>query len=63
MLCCTPAVSPPPSPVCDVCRYVGPDELIEVTPAAIRLRKAVLDAGQRKLAAKRAAQQAAAEVS
>lgn len=45
------------------CRYVGPDELIEVTPAAIRLRKQLLDASQRKVAAKRAAQQAAAEVS
>lgn len=46
-----------------VCRYVGSDELIEVTPAAIRLRKQLLDASQRKLAAKRASQQAAAEVS
>jgi GTP-binding protein len=42
---------------------VGSDELIEVTPAAIRLRKQLLDAGQRRLAAKRASQQAAAEVS
>lgn len=44
-------------------RYVGPDELIEVTPAAIRLRKNILDASQRKAAAKRAASKAAAEVS
>lgn len=35
--------------------YVAQDELIEVTPAAIRLRKQVLDAGQRKIAAKKAA--------
>ncbi len=50
------------APVAVTCRYVGPDELIEVTPAAIRLRKQLLDAGQRRLAAKRASQQAAAEV-
>jgi GTP-binding protein len=41
--------------------YVAPDELIEVTPAAVRLRKAVLDASARKVAAKRAAAVAAAE--
>jgi predicted membrane GTPase involved in stress response len=51
-----------PYPTAAWCRYVGPDELIEVTPAVIRLRKQLLDATQRKLAAKRAAQQAAAEV-
>eukprot|EP00775_Hariotina_reticulata_P011018 gene11018-11172_t len=40
--------------------YISQDELIEVTPAVIRLRKQVLDAGQRKVAAKRAATAAAA---
>jgi GTP-binding protein len=43
-----------------VCRYVAADELIEVTPAVIRLRKQVLDASQRRLAAKRAAHAAEA---
>lgn len=33
--------------------YVGPDELVEVTPSSIRLRKRILDAGQRKSAAKK----------
>jgi GTP-binding protein len=41
---------------------VAADELIEVTPGAVRLRKQVLDASQRKHAAKRAAAAAAAEV-
>lgn len=40
--------------------YVAADELIEVTPGAVRLRKALLDAGARKQAAKRAAAAAAA---
>jgi GTP-binding protein len=40
--------------------YVADDELIEVTPAKVRLRKQVLDAGQRKQAAKRMAAAAAA---
>ena len=35
--------------------YVADDELIEVTPARVRLRKQVLDAGQRKQAAKKMA--------
>lgn len=35
--------------------YVAEDELIEVTPAKIRLRKLVLDAGQRRSNAKRQA--------
>ncbi len=39
--------------------FIEDDELIEVTPDAIRLRKRVLDAIQRKKAAKRAAQQPA----
>lgn len=37
------------------CRYVGGDELVEVTPDAIRLRKEVLDASVRRAAARRAA--------
>jgi GTP-binding protein len=36
---------------------VGPDELVEVTPAQLRLRKKVLDAPSRGRAAKRARQQ------
>jgi len=40
--------------------YIAQDELIEVTPAAIRMRKQVLDAVQRKVATKRAAAAAAA---
>ena len=36
---------------------VGPDELVEVTPAQLRLRKRVLDAPSRGRAAKRARQQ------
>jgi GTP-binding protein len=35
--------------------YVQSDELIEVTPSAIRLRKAELDAGKRKAQARKAA--------
>jgi GTP-binding protein len=35
---------------------VGPDELVEVTPAQLRLRKKVLDAAARGRAAKRARQ-------
>lgn len=35
--------------------YVAQDELIEVTPAAIRLRKQILDAAQRKVAARKTA--------
>jgi GTP-binding protein len=38
--------------------FIEEDELIEVTPAAIRLRKRVLDPTERKKAAKRAAQTA-----
>ncbi|GFR51333.1 hypothetical protein Agub_g13750, partial [Astrephomene gubernaculifera] len=41
----------------DAIGYVAEDELIEVTPAAIRLRKEILDAGVRRTRAKRAAQQ------
>ncbi|PNH02909.1 GTP-binding protein TypA/BipA [Tetrabaena socialis] len=37
----------------DAIGYVGPDELIEVTPAAIRLRKETLDAGLRRVKNKR----------
>jgi predicted membrane GTPase involved in stress response len=37
--------------------------LIEVTPAAVRLRKQILDASQRKQAARKGVKQAAAEVS
>jgi GTP-binding protein len=33
--------------------YLAPDELLEVTPKSLRLRKAVLDAGQRRITAKR----------
>ncbi len=36
--------------------FIADDELIEVTPDAIRLRKRILDANQRKKAAKRTAQ-------
>jgi GTP-binding protein len=39
---------------------VQDDELIEVTPDRVRIRKVVLDAGQRARAAKRAAADAAA---
>jgi GTP-binding protein len=35
---------------------VGPDELVEVTPSSLRLRKRVLDAAARGRAAKRARQ-------
>ena len=35
---------------------VGPDELVEVTPTELRLRKRVLDAPARGRAAKRARQ-------
>ncbi|PNW74376.1 hypothetical protein CHLRE_13g606000v5 [Chlamydomonas reinhardtii] len=40
----------------DAIGYVAQDELIEVTPAAVRLRKEVLDAGARRTKAKRAQQ-------
>jgi len=30
--------------------FLAPDELLEVTPKSLRLRKAVLDPGQRKRA-------------
>ncbi|GBF91897.1 hypothetical protein Rsub_05002 [Raphidocelis subcapitata] len=39
----------------DAIGYVAEDELIEVTPDRVRLRKAILDQGQRLRAAKRAA--------
>jgi GTP-binding protein len=35
--------------------YIGDDELVEVTPRSIRLRKRQLDAGERRKEAKRAA--------
>ncbi len=35
--------------------WIGPDELVEVTPKAIRVRKAILDSEQRKRAEKRQA--------
>jgi GTP-binding protein len=38
--------------------FIVDDELIEVTPAGIRLRKRVLDSNQRKKATKRAHQMA-----
>ena len=38
--------------------FIQDDELIEVTPTAIRLRKRVLDPNQRKKAAKKAMQRA-----
>ena len=38
--------------------FIQDDELIEVTPAAIRLRKRVLDPNQRKKAGKKANQPA-----
>jgi GTP-binding protein len=38
--------------------FIEDDELIEVTPDGIRLRKRVLDANQRKKATKRAHQMA-----
>ncbi len=34
--------------------YIGADELVEVTPASIRMRKRILDAAQRRKALKRA---------
>lgn len=34
--------------------YIGPDELVEITPRNIRMRKKILDANQRKRAEKRA---------
>jgi GTP-binding protein len=34
--------------------YIGPDELVEVTPKSIRMRKRLLDANERKRAEKRA---------
>ena len=36
--------------------YIAPDELVEATPQSIRLRKRILDANERKRAAKRAAE-------
>lgn len=36
-------------------RYVGEDELIEVTPTKLRLRKRVLDSSSRKAERRRAA--------
>ncbi|MBC2600186.1 translational GTPase TypA [Puniceicoccus vermicola] len=35
--------------------YIAPDELVEVTPAAIRLRKRILDSNERRKAEKRGA--------
>jgi GTP-binding protein len=35
--------------------YIAPDELVEVTPQSIRLRKHLLDFNERKRATKRAA--------
>jgi GTP-binding protein len=35
--------------------YIAPDELVEVTPKSIRLRKHLLDFNERKRATKRAA--------
>ena len=35
--------------------YIAPDELVEITPAALRMRKRILDANQRRKAEKRAA--------
>lgn len=35
--------------------YIGDDELVEVTPRSIRLRKRQLDANERRNEAKRAA--------
>ena len=37
--------------------YVQEDELIEVTPGAVRLRKAELDAGKRKSNARKASKE------
>jgi GTP-binding protein len=34
--------------------YIAPDELVEVTPASLRMRKRILDANQRRKAEKRA---------
>jgi len=34
--------------------YIGPDELVEVTPKSIRMRKRILNVDQRKKAEKRA---------
>ena len=42
------AHSPPPPPAPLVSRYVGVDELIEVTPTKLRLRKRTLESGQRR---------------
>ena len=49
--------SPCPLPAAlALCRsYVGEDELIEVTPTKLRLRKRVLESGQRKTLRRRAA--------
>ncbi|EFJ47023.1 hypothetical protein VOLCADRAFT_61780 [Volvox carteri f. nagariensis] len=41
----------------DAIGYVAADELIEVTPAAVRIRKETLDAGVRRLRARRQQQQ------
>ena len=35
--------------------YIGDDELVEVTPDSIRLRKAILDPHERKRASRRKA--------
>lgn len=32
----------------EVLEYIGGDELVEITPAPIRLRKKILDPGMRK---------------
>ena len=49
------AVRPLPALACR--RYVAADELIEVTPSAVRLRKLILDSSTRKSHARRLAQQ------
>ena len=41
----------------DLISYMSDDEVIEVTPKSVRLRKKVLDAGQRQRAAKSKKQQ------
>ena len=32
----------------DVLEYIGEDELVEITPESMRLRKKILEAGMRK---------------
>ena len=44
--------SPRPVELDFALEYIGPDELVEVTPKSIRIRKKILDANMRKRAAR-----------